>query len=111
MSDRMISAVRSLYNDVTSYVRVNAVRSLYNDVTSCVRVNEFLSDWFNVSTGLRQGCFLSTILFNIYINDLAVSLKSLNKGIDIGNEKICILLYADDIVVIANIMRLIYRKC
>ena len=81
---------------------LSAVRSLYNEVTSCVRVNGYLSDWFNVSTGLRQGCSLSTILFNIYINDLAVSLKSMNKGVDIGNEKICILLYADDIVILTE---------
>lgn len=81
---------------------LSAVRSLYHNVTSCVRLNGMFSDWFNVNTGLRQGCSLSTILFNIFINDLATSLKNLNKGVDIGNEKVCILLYADDIVLIAE---------
>lgn len=41
-------------------------------------------------------------MFNFYINDLALRLKSLNEGIDIGNEKLCILLYADDIVLICE---------
>ena len=30
------------------------------------------------------------MLYNIYINDLAISLKSITKGIDTGNEKICV---------------------
>ena len=45
---------------------------------------------------------MSTILFSLYINDLAICIKSLGKGIDIDNEKVCILLYADDIVLMAD---------
>ena len=33
---------------------------------------------------------------------MAVKCKSLDKGITIGNEKVSILLYADDIVIIAE---------
>ena len=51
---------------------------------------------------MRQGCSLSIILFNKFINDLAISSKVLNEGIDIGNQRVYILLYADDIVVIAE---------
>ena len=66
---------------------LSAVRSLYKNVSSCVRINGMITDWFSVNSGLRQGCSLSTVMLNIFINDLAVSLKSLNKGVDIGNEK------------------------
>jgi hypothetical protein len=38
----------------------------------------------------------------LYINDLATEIKSLNKGIEIGNTVISTLLYADDIVLIAD---------
>jgi len=76
--------------------------SLYNSVSSCVRVNSFQTEWFNVHSGLRQGCILSPVLFNLYINDLAKYLKSLNIGVSFGNENICILLYADDIVLLAD---------
>jgi len=79
---------------------LSAVRSLYQNVSACVRVNGYLTDWFKVNTGVRQGCSLSTILFNIFLNDIAVMLKSLHKGVTIGNENVCILLYADDIVLI-----------
>ena len=61
-----------------------------------------MSDWFDVSCGLRQGCSLSPILFNLFIDDFALSVKALGKGVDIGNEKVCILLYADDIVLFAD---------
>ena len=79
-----------------------AIKALYNSVSSCVRVNYFTTDWFDVKVGLRQGCILSPILFNLYINDLALYLKSLNTGINVGQEKVCILLYADDIVLLAD---------
>ena len=67
-----------------------------------VRINGNLTDWFNVNTSLKQGCPLSPLLFNLYIYDLVTFIKSYNCGIDIGNEKVCILLYADDIVILAN---------
>ncbi|XP_053380371.1 uncharacterized protein LOC128548876 [Mercenaria mercenaria] len=55
-----------------------------------------------VGTGLKQGCPLSPILFNLYINDLITAIKDLNIGIEIGNEKISILLYADDVALLAE---------
>ena len=81
---------------------LSAVRSLYKDILTCVRVNDICTCWFSVITGERQVCSLSTILFSIFINDLAVMLKELHKGVKIDNERVCILLYADDIVLIAE---------
>ena len=47
-------------------------------------------------------CLLSPLLFNLYIDDLIRDMKLLNVGIDIENEKMCILLYADDVILIAD---------
>ena len=81
----------------------NAIHAIYENVTCCVKVNGILSDWFDVKLGLRQGCILSPILFNCFINDIAVKIKALGLGIDIENdEKLSILLYADDIVLLAS---------
>jgi hypothetical protein len=81
---------------------MNAVKSLYSDVSACVQINGFKTGWFNVNSGLRQGCVLSPLLFNVFINDLANTMKSLNKGITVDNEKLCIFMYADDIVLLAD---------
>ena len=80
-----------------------AIKALYNSVTSCVRINGSLTEWFEVNTGLRQGCSLSPVLFNLFINDLATKIKALDLGVDIGNgAKLGILLYADDVVFLAE---------
>lgn len=82
---------------------LKAIKSLYASVSSCVRINGLKTDWFDVKTGLRQGCCLSPLLFNCFINDFACKIKALDVGIDIGNEsKVCIMLYADDIVLLAE---------
>lgn len=60
------------------------------------------TDWFSINAGLKQGCVLSTVMFNIFINNLIDDIKSLNIGIDIDGEKIAILLYADDVVLMAK---------
>ena len=79
-----------------------AVKSLYTSVKSCVRVNSYRTEWFDVNCGLRQGCVLSPLLFNLFINDLAVFLKSLDLGVKIADENVCLMLYADDVVLLAE---------
>ena len=39
---------------------------------------------------LKQGCLLSPLLFNLYIDDLIPDMKLLNRGIEVENDKICI---------------------
>ncbi len=45
---------------------------------------------------------MSPLLFNLYINDLALKITALGKGVRVGDKRIAILLYADDIVLIAD---------
>jgi hypothetical protein len=41
-------------------------------------------------------------MFNIYVNSLSDDINALNIGIDIDNEKLAMLLYADDVVLLAE---------
>ena len=79
-----------------------AIQELYKDTMSCVQVNGIKTGWFATMQGVRQGDNLSPTLFSIYINDLAVELKNLNLGVKMGDLHICILLYADDIVLVSE---------
>ena len=79
-----------------------ALQGLYNNVSCCVQVNGSKSNWFNINTGLRQGCLLSPLLFNLFINDLVNSVNSNCKGIPIGDGNVSILLYADDSLLLAQ---------
>ena len=81
---------------------LSAIKSIYNNVLCSVKLNGFLTDWFGVKSGLKQGCSLSQVLFNWYINDLALKINALGKGIKIDDESISILLYADDVVLLAE---------
>ncbi len=52
--------------------------------------------------GLRQGCLLSPILFDIFINELGKEINKLGRGVHCGNRKLSLLCFADDIVLIAD---------
>ena len=52
--------------------------------------------------GVRQGDKLSPSLFGLYINSLAVQINRLGKGVNIGQDKLSVLLYADDMVFLAE---------
>ncbi len=60
--------------------------NLYLSSKAHVRFLDMLSDEFNIHRGVRQGCPLSAILFNLFINDV---LNNCDKyGVDdIGNKK------------------------
>ena len=74
-----------------------ALKSDYASVKSCVRkIPSELS-----GCGLCQGCVLSPLLFNLFINDLATYLKSLDLEVKVGDGNVYVMLYADDIVLLA----------
>ncbi len=81
---------------------VNALQCICCRVQCCLRLNGISSSYFNVSSGLKQGCLLSPILLNLFLNDLILELEASGCGIDIGEEKVCILCYADDLVIISE---------
>lgn len=75
-------------------------------------MNGLSSEFFSCIVGVRPGVNLSPFLFSLYINDLEnflidkniVGLQSVTKPIEdelFMYLKLCILFYADDIVILA----------
>ena len=80
----------------------HSLKSIYENIKCNVRINGNYSDWFDVSSGLKQGCLLSPLIFNLYINDLTLALEATGLGIDIKGINISSLLYADDLALVAE---------
>jgi hypothetical protein len=79
------------------------LKCMYRNVQSAVRVNDVMTGWFDVNVGLRQGCVLSPVLFNIFINGLVKELNRYGYGVVRGrNINVSCLLYADDIVLFSD---------
>ena len=76
--------------------------NLYKNVSAKVLLSQVESDWFYVSSGVKQGCILSPTLFNLVMRNLQDLLEKAKCGILFKEMLIPALLFADDIVLMAN---------
>ena len=76
--------------------------SLYKEVNNRVLFGNYESDWFSQDYGVKQGCVLFPTLFSILMNDLVSMLDKAGVGVQVSNQLINSLLFADDITWIAN---------
>ena len=85
--------------DVESW---RVLQNLYQGTESCVAVDGKQTPWMKSEVGLRQGCVMSPTIFSIFINRLAEDLKQTGKGVKWNDRRFNLLLFADDIVLIAQ---------
>ena len=78
------------------------IQKIYEGVESCVEVNGTKSEWKGSTVGVRQGCVISPTLFSIFINGMAEDLRRANKGIKWKGKTFNILMFADDVVLVAE---------
>ena len=79
-----------------------AISSCYEGTTCRIRLNQYVSDPFQNNIGVRQGDNLSPTLFITFINSLAEEIKRSGVGVNFNGLKVPILLYADDILLMAD---------
>lgn len=94
---------------------IRILQNAYNNTESRIWDGSTFSDSFSVDVGVKQGCILSPILFSIYLNDLVDELPG---GVNVAGTTIKILLYADDIIILAetpselqNMIDALYNYC
>ena len=84
---------------------VELLKSIYSKVKCSVRHGTNLSSFFDYLVGVRQGCVLSPLVFNLFIDELVKILAQGGgelAGVQVGDLIIFTLLYADDVVLIAK---------
>ena len=77
--------------------------NLFSGCISCVKWNTVYSVCFSIVFGVRQGSVLSPVLFALLIDDLSNLCTTVNGG------RTCIILYADNILLIAPSVTMLER--
>ena len=83
---------------------IEVLKNIYSKTTCAVKVGHNRTKFVNYTKGVRQGCPLSPLLFNTFINDLAETLedKSADSFTLPNGFSLNCLMYADDIVIFSK---------
>ena len=78
------------------------VKKMYEAVSRAILVNGKTTDWYDVEAGVPQGAVLSPLLYAVYIDGLHKALQEKGLGVRIFGQLVPLLMYADDIVLLAK---------
>ena len=89
---------------------LRAVTAIYTTTTYTIKTKHNRLDPITSNLGLKQGCPLSPLLFNLYIDDLAQHLSNSPDDIFLQGSRISHFLYADDLVLLSSTKEGLQRK-
>ena len=81
------------------------IKSLYSKSACAVKIGNCKTDHFKYHRGVRQGCVISPVLFNLFVNELLPLSFDPNKCDPFtlpNGQKLNCLLYADDLVILSR---------
>ena len=81
---------------------INATFKYYESSLMVVQLNEEFSELFTTTIGVRQGGTCSSKLFSIYIKGVVQRIEVLKAGIKLVDTDIDVIIYADDIIIVAT---------
>jgi ribonuclease HI len=93
--------IKKLNEMGVSGLLLDTIQSLYTNAQSRVYLHGKYSKPFQLNRGVAQGCRLSTLLFNIYIDNLLHKLTLCNPQEDTLTEQFP-LCYADDLILVSK---------
>jgi len=84
----------------------NLIAKLYLGQRAVVRIDGELSGYCIIGQGVRQGCPLSPLLFNLYIQYVInEALEDIHKGVKMGGVLIPAIQFADDQAIVSHTVR------
>lgn len=85
-----------------SYRERRVIHSMYKNQEGIIRVGDQERS-ARIKKGVRQGCSLSSLLFNIYIEQAMTEIKErFETGVKIHGERISMIRFADDITILSE---------
>ena len=98
--DHVLLINKLLRDKVPTFI-VNILRTVFSNSEVCVHFNGSFSNSWQVRQGVWQGGVLSAYLFTYYIDDILKRVFKEDIGCRVGINKLNILPYADDIVLVS----------
>ena len=75
---------------------------MYENNQMYVKFSSGLTQPFTTTTGMKQGCVLSLLIFNLFINDLPDQYDDQCDPVILNDQKVHALLFEDDFMVISK---------
>ena len=93
-----------LYRNNISTMFCKLLTNMYSKLNSAVKVSDIhVTESFISEVGTRQGCHLSPLIFITFISDLVNVFEKFScNPITLNDQKISVLLFADDIVLLSD---------
>ena len=80
-------------NKILNYL-LKLIKCIYRNKKVRIKFNDGISELLHINKGGRQGCGLSPVLFNIYINKIIQEFKTvIKKGKQLNNRKLVNTIY------------------
>ncbi|XP_026477743.1 uncharacterized protein LOC113383708 [Ctenocephalides felis] len=73
-----------------------------SECTTKIKSSNGMTEEIPIRAGVKQGCPLSPIIFNLALEPLLRTLKESEETYKVGSQKVNVLAYADDIVLVAT---------
>ena len=75
---------------------------MYSNISYSIKSNGQYSTSFSSTMGVKQGCNLSPLLFNLFINDIHDAFDSSCHPVSLDSSRLNTLAFADDIVLMSE---------